>query len=65
MKPYEHISILLTREGNRTLAVYRRAATGAAKHLFLGVLLPQLLAVSISQRTRFTGDEIVAVCFAN
>lgn len=41
MKPYEHISILLTWEGNRTRVDACGAATGAAKHLFLGVLLPQ------------------------
>lgn len=42
MKLYEHISILLTWEGNWTRANACGAATRAGKHLFPGVLLPEL-----------------------
>lgn len=42
MKPYEHISILLTWEGNGTRVNACGAATRASKHLFPCVLLPDL-----------------------
>lgn len=40
MKPYEHSSILLTREGNKTQVDACGCATRAGKHLFSGMLLP-------------------------
>lgn len=42
MKLYEHISILLTWEGNGTLGNACGAATRAGKHLFPGMLLPEM-----------------------
>lgn len=42
MKLYEHISILLTWEGNGTLGNACGAATRAGKHLFPDMLLPEM-----------------------
>lgn len=42
MKLYEHISILLTWEGNGTPADACGAATRAGKHLFPGMPLPEM-----------------------
>lgn len=42
MKPYEHISILLTWEGNWTQGNASGAATRDGKHLFTGMLLPEM-----------------------
>lgn len=47
MKPYEHISILLTWEGNWTQANACGAATRAGKHLFPGMFLLQALGLRI------------------
>lgn len=59
-KPYEQISLLLTREGNGTRGNACRAATGAGKHLFSGMLLLQ----NGKQVAReVTGWYIFLVCF--